>query len=83
MWSAARTMYSVSSVRMCSSVGSQHVHEPAIAFERTDCEGKVSLTQSRMTALVAVGRRTSPVLDEEEPESLTRAGEIRLLGIET
>jgi hypothetical protein len=63
--------------------GSQHMYEPAIAFESTDGEGKVTLTQSRMTTLVAVGRRTSPVLDEEQSESLTRAGEIRLLGIET
>jgi hypothetical protein len=44
----------------------EHVVQPSITLVGTDKEWKVSHPKSGVSTLVAVGRRTAPILDEKE-----------------
>ena len=53
-----------------------HVSEPGVALGPADRERLVAHAQSRMSALLAVGRRPAPVLDQEQGQPLGRARQI-------
>lgn len=59
-----------------------HVQQPTISFKWPDVERKVPHPKLRMTPLLHVRGRTTPVLREEEVKSVPGAGEVWLLRIE-
>ena len=55
--------------------GRPHVDQPAIALDGPDRERRVTHPEARMAALLVVGRRAAPVLDEEEGQPVAGAAQ--------
>ena len=53
-----------------------------ISFALTDHEWKVSLTQTGVSTLVAIGGGTSPILNEEQSQTLARTRQVVLLRVQ-
>ena len=67
---------------MATSIASVMWHQPGVALLPSDTEGQVAQPQPRVPALLGVGRRPAPVLDQEQREPLPRATQVGRLRIQ-
>ena len=58
------------------------MEQPPVTLERAYMEREVTHPQARMSTFFHVCRRSTPVLDEKERQSMACAGQVRMLGVQ-